>query len=82
LQGVFIDGRSIPQPTGALRTFQRKSCNDAAPLTASWNSLATSTSVATPGVVGQLNTGLVRICISEVADATNANFEYVEIFVE
>jgi mono/diheme cytochrome c family protein len=82
LQGVFIDGRSIAEPTGALRTFQRTSCNDAAPLAASWKNLATSTAVATPGVVGQLNTGLVRICISEVADATNANFEYVEIFVE
>jgi mono/diheme cytochrome c family protein len=81
LQGVSIDGPSIPEPTGGGRTFQRTSCNDAAPLTTSWKSLATSTTVATPGV-GPLNTGQTRICVSEIADATNSNFEYVELFVE
>jgi cytochrome c peroxidase len=81
LQGVFIDGRSIPQGVVGLQTFQRTSCNDPAPLATSWKTLATSTAVATPGVA-PLNSGLVRICVSEVADATNTNFEFVELFVE
>jgi mono/diheme cytochrome c family protein len=81
LQGVFIDGRSIPEGVVGLQTFQRTSCNDPAPLATSWKTLATSTAVATPGVA-PLNTGLVRICVSEVADATNTNFEFVELSVE
>jgi hypothetical protein len=81
LQGVFIDGRSLPQAATGLQTLQRTSCNDPAPLATSWKTLPTSTAVATPGVA-MLNTGLVRICVSEIADATNANFEYIEIFVE
>jgi hypothetical protein len=81
LQGVFIDGRSLAQPAAGQRTLRRTSCNDAAPLAASWTSLVTSTAVATPGVATQ-STGQNRICITEVADATNTNFEFVEIFVE
>jgi hypothetical protein len=81
LQGVFIDGRSIAEPAGGLRTFQRTNCGNAAPLAASWKSLVTSTAVATPGVA-PLSTGQNRLCVSEVADSTNTNFEFVEIFVE
>jgi mono/diheme cytochrome c family protein len=81
LQGVFIDGRSLAQPAAAGRTLRRTNCNDAAPLATSWTSLVTSTAVATPGVA-PLSTGQNRICVSEVADATNTNFEFIEIFVE
>jgi len=80
-QGVFIDGRSIPEPAGGQRTFSRTNCGAAAPLTTSWTSAVTSTAVASPGK-GPLSTGQGRICVSEVADATNSNFEYVELLVE
>jgi len=52
-----------------------------ATLATSWNIAATSTAGATPGR-GPLNTGLNRICVSEVADAKNSNFEFLEVFVE
>jgi cytochrome c peroxidase len=85
LQGTLIDGSTIPQPTGALRTLQRTNCDDAASLSASWTSMATSTGVATPGVglpITSTGTEPPRTCISEIADATNSNFEYIELFVE
>lgn len=81
LQGVFMDGRSLAEPTGGQRTLSRKNCNLAAPLATSWTTAVTTTAGATPGT-GPLNTGLDRICITEVADSLNSNFEFIEIFVE
>jgi mono/diheme cytochrome c family protein len=81
LQGVFIDGRSLAEPTGGQRTLSRQNCGVAAPLATSWTTAVTTTAGATPGT-GPLNTGLDRICITEVADSLNSNFEYIEIFVE
>ena len=43
--------------------------------------LVTSMAIAPPGR-GPLRAGRQRICVSEVADATNKNFEFVEVFVE
>jgi len=81
LQGVFMDGRSLAEPLGGQRTLSRKNCDLAAPLATSWTTAVTTTAGATPGT-GPLNTGLDRICITEVADALNSNFEFIEIFVE
>jgi mono/diheme cytochrome c family protein len=81
LQGVFVDGRSFAEAATGQQTLQRTSCGAAAPLAASWNIAVTSTAGATPGR-GPLSTGQNRICVSEVADATNPSFEFVEIFVE
>jgi mono/diheme cytochrome c family protein len=80
-QSVLIDGRSIAEPAGGLRTFSRVRCDVAPSLAASWSSAATSNAVASPGR-GPLPTGQNRICVTEVADSANTNFEYVEIFVE
>ena len=80
-QGVFMDGRSFPEASTGLQTLQRTSCGVAAPQAASWSIQPTSTAIATPGR-GPLSTGQNRICVSEVADATNSNFEFVEVFVE
>jgi hypothetical protein len=80
-QGVFIDGRSIVEPTGGQRTFSRANCGVAAALATSWTTAVTSTAGASPGK-GPLNTGQSRICVTEVADSTSTNFEYIEIFVE
>jgi len=81
LQGVFMDGRSFPEVATGQQTLERTSCGVSATLATSWNIAATSTAGATPGR-GPLNTGLNRICVSEVADATNSNFEFLEVFVE
>jgi cytochrome c peroxidase len=81
LQNVFIDGRSLAEPVGGQRTLSRTNCGTSAPLAASWTTAVTSTAVATPGK-GPLSTGQDRICVTEVADSTNSNFEYIEIFVE
>jgi len=80
-QGVFMDGRSFPEATAGLQTLQRTNCNAPANLAASWNIRPTSTAIATPGR-GPLSTGQNHICVSEVADATNTNFEFIEVFVE
>jgi hypothetical protein len=48
---------------------------------ARWISKSTSAAHATPGT-GLPSTGLDRSCISEVGDATEQQFEYVEIFVD
>jgi len=80
-QGVFIDGRSIPQPAGGLKTFSRVNCGLVASAAASWTQVATSNAVATPGT-GPENTGQSRICVSEIADSANSNFEFIEIMVE
>ena len=80
-QGVFIDGRSIAQPAGGLKTFSRVSCGLVASAAASWTQVATSNAVASPGK-GPENTGQSRLCISEIADSANSNFEFVEIMVE
>ena len=80
-QGVFIDGRSFPETTTGLQTLQRTNCNVPANLAASWLIRPTSTAIATPAR-GPLSSGQTRICVSEVADATNTNFEFVEVFVE
>jgi mono/diheme cytochrome c family protein len=81
LQGVFMDGRSLAEPVGGQRTLSRKNCGVAAPLATSWTTAVTTTAGATPGK-GPLSTGQGRICITEVADALNSNFEFIEIFVE
>jgi hypothetical protein len=81
LQGVFIDGRSLAEPAAGQRTLSRVNCGTSAPLATSWTSAVTTTAGATPGS-GPLSTGLNRICVTEVADSTNSNFEYIEIFVE
>jgi len=80
-QSVLVDGQSIAEPAGGLRTFSRVNCGLAPSLTTSWSSVATSTAAASPAK-GPLPTGQNRICVSEIADATNTKFEYVEIFVE
>jgi len=80
-QSVLVDGQSIAQPVGGLRTNARVRCDLAAPLAASWSSVATSNAAASPGR-GPLPTGQNRICVTEVADSVNTAFEYVEIFVE
>jgi mono/diheme cytochrome c family protein len=80
-QSVLIDGRSIAEPAGGLKTFSRVNCGVAPSLAPSWLQVTTSNAAASPGR-GPLTTGLNRICISEVADSANSNFEYVEIFVE
>ena len=81
LQYVAIDGFSFPEAAAGQQTLQRTSCAAAASNSASWLIQTTSTAIATPGR-GPLITGQNRICVSEVADATNPNFEFVEIFVE
>jgi len=81
LQNVFIDGRSLAEPVGGQRTLSRVNCGTSAPLATSWTSAVTTTAGATPGA-GPLSTGQNRICITEVADSTNSNFEFIEIFVE
>jgi len=43
--------------------------------------VATSNAVATPGK-GPENTGQSRICVSQIADSANSNFEFVQILVE
>ena len=79
LQGVFMDGRSFSEAAAGQQTLQRTSCGVAAPLVSSWNIAVTSTAGVTPG---PLSTGQNRICVSEVAAATNKNFEFIEVFVE
>jgi len=78
---VTVDGPSIAEPANGLRTFSRTNCGTAADAAASWTSVATSTAIATPGT-GPLSTGQNRVCITEIADATTQQFEYIEIFVE
>jgi Di-haem oxidoreductase, putative peroxidase len=83
-QFVVVDGPTIAQPTNGLRTFGRRNCDTAASAAASWTSAGSSTSVATPGS-GVLNSGLGKICISEIADVAGGGFspfEFIEIFVE
>jgi len=80
-QSVLIDGRSVAEPAGGLKTFSRVNCGVAPTLATSWGSSVTSTAGASPGR-GPLPTGQNRICVSEIADATNPNFEFVEVFVE
>jgi mono/diheme cytochrome c family protein len=80
-QGVFIDGRTLTEPAGGQRTLQRTNCGVDASLATSWTSQVTSTAIATPGT-GPLSTGQSRICVTEVADASNSNFEYIELLVE
>jgi len=80
-QGVVVDGPSIAEPAGGLKTFSRRSCALAAGSTASWNSNTTTTAIATPGT-GPVTTNQGHICITEIADATTQADEYLEIFVE
>jgi len=81
LQSVGIDGFSFPEATAGQQTLQRTSCGTQASNSASWLIQTTSTAIATPGR-GPLITGQNRICVSEIADATNPNFEFLEVFVE
>jgi hypothetical protein len=83
-QFVKIDGSTIAEPSGGLRTFSRVNCGTAANAAASWISSPSSTAVATPGA-GPLSTGQGRICISEIADVGGggpSGMEYLEIFVD
>jgi mono/diheme cytochrome c family protein len=83
-QGVLVEGPTIPEPTGGLRTLSRLNCSRVAGATASWTNVASSISAATPGF-GLLNSGAGRVCISEIADVGGgnpANFEFIELFVE
>jgi hypothetical protein len=83
-QLVTVEGPTIAEPAGGLRTFQRLDCGTAAGAVSSWQSSASSVATASPGS-GILSTGQNRVCISEIADvATGASngFEYLEIFVE
>lgn len=81
LQGVLMDERSFAEAATGQQTLQRTSGGAAARLAASWKITVTSTAGATPGR-GPLSTGQNRICTSEIADATNPDFEFIEIFVE
>jgi hypothetical protein len=83
-QFVLVDGATINEPTGGLRTFSRRNCSTNAGLAASWISNASSVAVANPGT-GLLTTNLSHICISEIADVgggASTAFEFIEIFVE
>jgi mono/diheme cytochrome c family protein len=83
-QMVTIEGPTIAEPSTGLRTFQRTNCSAAAGAAASWASNASSVTVASPGA-GILSNGLLRVCISEIADVgagASTGFEYVELFVE
>jgi len=77
--GVGTDGFTFP--VGAGQDLQRKDCGLISTASASFNTLADTPPNATPGI-GPLSTVSQRICISEVSDATNSNFEFIEIFVE
>jgi hypothetical protein len=78
-QGVIIDGPSVALPSGTI--LSRTSCDAPAGAAASWTSKPASAGNATPGT-GPLSTGLDRICITEIADSSRQQFEYVEIFTE
>jgi len=80
-QRVVVDGPSIAEPAGGLKTFSRKSCAVTAGAAASWVSKTTSTAIATPGT-GPVTSNQGHICITEIADATTQADEYLEIFVE
>jgi mono/diheme cytochrome c family protein len=79
VQDVLIDGPSIALPSGTI--LSRTSCDAPASAAASWTSKPASAANATPGT-GPLSTGLDRICITEIADSKQQQFEYVEIFAE
>jgi cytochrome c peroxidase len=76
-----IDGPSAAMPAGGQKILSRTSCAAPAGDPASWTTAPAAAANATPGA-GPLSTGQNRICITEFADATSRNFEYVEIFVE
>jgi len=78
---VQVDGPTVAEPSAGGRTFARTNCGSAAGAATSWTSKSNAASNATPGA-GLLSTGLNQVCISEFADATSSQFEYVEIFVE
>jgi mono/diheme cytochrome c family protein len=78
-QDVVIDGPSIALPSGTI--LSRTSCDAPAGAATSWISKPASAGNATPGT-GPLSTGLDRICITEIADSSRQQFEYVEIFAE
>jgi len=78
---VTVDGPTIAEPANGLQTFGRINCGTAPGLATSWTAKTSSAAVATPGS-GLLSTGQSRVCISEIADATKSQFEYVELFVE
>jgi hypothetical protein len=80
-QLLTIDGPSIAQPSSGMQTFVRTRCGTPAGLATSWTSNTSSAAVATPDG-SPPNTGLNLVCISEIADATTTQFEYIEIFVE
>jgi hypothetical protein len=80
-QFVTVDGPSVAEASAGQRTLSRTNCGAVAGAAASWTSAITSPAGATPGT-GPLSTGQNRICVTELADATNSAFEYVEIFVE
>jgi hypothetical protein len=79
--GVGTDGFTFPEAAAAGQDLQRKDCGLISTQAASWNILGATPPNATPGI-GPLSTVSQRICISEVSDATNSNFEFIEIFVE
>jgi hypothetical protein len=76
---IVIDGPSIVLPSSTI--LSRTSCDAPAGAATSWISKPASASNATPGT-GPLSTGLDRICITEIADSKQQQFEYVEIFAE
>jgi hypothetical protein len=78
-QDVIIDGPSIVLPSGTI--LSRTSCDAPAGAATSWIAKPASAGNATPGT-GPLSTGLDRICITEIADSSRSQFEYVEIFAE
>jgi len=80
-QFVTVDGPSIAEPTGGLKTFSRTSCAAAAGAATSWVTTTTTTAIATPGT-GPVTTNQGHVCITEIADATTQADEYLEIFVE
>ncbi len=79
--GVGTDGFTFPEAAAAGQDLQRLDCGTLSTQAASWKILADAPANATPGI-GPLSTVQQRICISEVSDATNSNFEFIEIFVE
>jgi cytochrome c551/c552 len=78
---VQVDGPTVSEPSTGGRIFSRKGCGNAAGAAASWTSATNAVGNASPGA-GPVSTGLGQVCITEFADATTAQFEYVEIFVE
>jgi hypothetical protein len=76
---VGVDGFTFPVSAG--QAIERKDCGLLSTSSASYTFVLDSPASVTPGI-GPLNTRQSRICVSEVSDATNSNFEFVELFVE